>query len=104
MRLDKFLKVARILKRRTVSKELAANQRVIVNGRIAKPSTDIKAGDIIEVIFGQRSLTVRVLEVKDIVRKNEASDLYEVVEEKYLDEEMSSMFCFSRNCASTERQ
>ena len=87
MRLDKFLKVARILKRRTVSKELAANQRVIVNGRIAKPSTDIKAGDIIEVIFGQRSLTVRVLEVKDIVRKNEASDLYEVVEEKYLDEE-----------------
>ena len=87
MRLDKFLKVARILKRRTVSKELAANQRVIVNGRIAKPSTDIKDGDIIEVIFGQRSLTVRVLEVKDIVRKNEASDLYEVVEEKYLEEE-----------------
>lgn len=87
MRLDKFLKVAIILKRRTVSKELAANQRVIVNGRIAKPSTDIKAGDIIEVIFGQRSLTVRVLEVKDIVRKNEASDLYEVVEEKYLEEE-----------------
>ena len=87
MRLDKFLKVARILKRRTVSKELAANQRVVVNGRIAKPSTDIKAGDIIEVIFGQRSLTVRVLEVKDIVRKNEASDLYEVVEEKYLEEE-----------------
>ena len=87
MRLDKFLKVGRILKRRTVSKELAANQRVIVNDRIAKPSTDIKAGDIIEVIFGQRSLTVRVLEVKDIVRKNEASDLYEVVEEKYLEEE-----------------
>ena len=87
MRLDKFLKVARILKRRTVSKELAANQRGIVNGRIAKPSTDIKVGDIIEVIFGQRSLTVRVLEVKDIVRKNEASDLYEVVEEKYLEEE-----------------
>ncbi|MBE6125256.1 MAG: RNA-binding S4 domain-containing protein [Erysipelotrichaceae bacterium] len=87
MRLDKFLKVARILKRRTVSKELAANQRVIVNGRVAKPSTDIKAGDIIEVVFGQRSLTVRVLEVKDIVRKNEASDLYEVVEEKYLEEE-----------------
>ncbi len=87
MRLDKFLKVARILKRRTVSKELAANQRVIVNGRVAKPSTDIKAGDIIEVVFGQRSLTVRVLEVKDIVRKNEASDLYEVVEEKYLEDE-----------------
>ena len=87
MRLDKFLKVARILKRRTVSKELATNQRVIVNGRTAKPATDIKAGDIIEVIFGQRSLTVRVLEVRDNVRKNEAADLYEVVEERFIEEE-----------------
>ena len=86
MRLDKFLKVARILKRRTVSKELAANQRVIVNGKVAKPSTDIKAGDIIEVVFGQRCLVVRVLNVKDIVRKDEASDLYEVVQERFLDE------------------
>ena len=90
MRLDKFLKVARILKRRTISKELAANQRVIVNGKIAKPSTDIKPGDVIEVIFGLRSLTVRVLEVRDVVRKNEASDLYEVVEEKILEEETDS--------------
>lgn len=87
MRLDKFLKVARILKRRTVSKELAANQRVIVNGKTAKPSTDIKAGDTIEVIFGQRSLTVRVLDVRDNVRKNEAADLYEVVEERFLEED-----------------
>ena len=90
MRLDKFLKVARILKRRTVSKELAANQRVIVNGKIAKPSTDIKQGDVIEVIFGLRSLTVRVLDVRDVVRKNEASDLYEVIEEKILEEETDS--------------
>ncbi|MBQ3376607.1 MAG: RNA-binding S4 domain-containing protein [Erysipelotrichaceae bacterium] len=90
MRLDKFLKVARILKRRTVSKELAANQRVIVNGKIAKPSTDIKPGDVIEVIFGLRSLTVRVLDVRDVVRKNEASDLYEVIEEKILEEETDS--------------
>ena len=90
MRLDKFLKVARILKRRTVSKELAANQRVIVNGKIAKPSTDIKPGDVIEVIFGLRSLTVKVLDVRDVVRKNEASDLYEVIEEKILEEETDS--------------
>ena len=87
MRLDKFLKVARILKRRTVSKELAANQRVIVNGKVAKPSTDIKAGDIIEVVFGQRCLVVRVLNVRDIVRKDEASDLYEVVQERFLEEQ-----------------
>ncbi|MBQ1342075.1 MAG: RNA-binding S4 domain-containing protein [Erysipelotrichaceae bacterium] len=90
MRLDKFLKVARILKRRTVSKELAANQRVMVNGRIAKPATDMKAGDIIEVVFGQRSLTVRVLDVRDNVRKNEAADLYEVVEERFIEEELDT--------------
>ena len=90
MRLDKFLKVARILKRRTISKELAANQRVMVNGRIAKPATDIKAGDIIEVVFGQRSLTVRVLDVRDNVRKNEAADLYEVVEERFIEEELDT--------------
>ena len=90
MRLDKFLKVARILKRRTVSKELAANQRVIVNGKIAKPATDIKAGDLIEVVFGQRSLTVRVLDVRDNVRKNEAADLYEVVEERFIEEELDT--------------
>lgn len=84
MRLDKYLKVARILKRRTVSKELAANQRVVVNGRVAKPSTEIKAGDIIEVTFGQRCLVVRVLEVRDVVRKNDASELYEVIEERII--------------------
>jgi len=82
MRLDKYLKVTRILKRRTVSKELAANERVIVNGRIAKPATDIKIGDIIEVTFGQRCLVVKVLDVKDVVRKDDASIMYEVIEER----------------------
>lgn len=86
MRLDKYLKVARILKRRTVSKELAANQRVVVNGRVAKPSTDIKVGDVIEVTFGSRCLVVRVLEVKDVVKKNEADSMYEVVEERIVEE------------------
>ena len=86
MRLDKYLKVARILKRRTVSKELAANQRVVVNGRVAKPSTDIKVGDLIEVTFGSRCLVVRVLEVKDVVKKNEADSMYEVVEERTVEE------------------
>ena len=86
MRLDKYLKVARILKRRTVSKELAANQRVVVNGRVAKPSTDIKPGDVIEVTFGSRCLVVRVMEVKDVVKKNEADTLYEVIEERIVEE------------------
>lgn len=86
MRLDKYLKVTRILKRRTVSKELAANDRVVVNGRIAKPSTDIKIGDIIEVTFGQRCLVVKVVDVKEIVRKDDASIMYEVIEERIVKE------------------
>ena len=87
MRLDKYLKVARILKRRTVSKELAANERVVVNGRTAKPSTAVKEGDVIEVTFGSRCLVVRVLEVRDNVRKNEAGNLYEIIEERIVSEE-----------------
>lgn len=87
MRLDKYLKVARILKRRTVSKELAANERVVVNGKTAKPSTAIKAGDIIEVTFGSRCLVVRVLDVRENVLKNEAGDLYEIIEERTVSEE-----------------
>ena len=63
MRLDKYLKVSRILKRRTVSKQLAANQRVLVNGKPAKPAKEINPGDIIDVIYGERVLQVRVLEV-----------------------------------------
>ncbi len=86
MRLDKYLKVARILKRRTVSKELAENERVKVNGRIAKPATDVKVGDVIEVIFGQRALTIRVLEVKDNVKKNEAGLMYEIIDERIIEE------------------
>lgn len=86
MRLDKYLKVSRILKRRTVSKELAANQRVVINGRIAKPATEVKAGDIIEVTFGQRCLVVRVLMVKDVVKKAEAGEMYEIIEERFLEE------------------
>ena len=87
MRLDKYLKVARILKRRTVSKELAANERVVVNGKTAKPSTAVKAGDVIEVTFGSRCLVVRVLDVRDNVRKNEAGDLYEIIEERTVSED-----------------
>jgi len=87
MRLDKYLKVARILKRRTVSKELAENQRVVINGRIAKPSTEVNPGDIIEITFGQKCLVVKVLEVRDVVKKNEASVLYEVVEERIVEEQ-----------------
>lgn len=87
MRLDKYLKTARILKRRTVSKELADQQRVYVNGKVAKPSTDVKVGDIIKVIFGYRELSVRVLMIQKQVNKNDAALMFEVVEEKLLKKE-----------------
>ncbi len=81
MRLDKYLKVTRILKRREVGKELAKNQRVLINGKIAKPSSDVKINDEIEVIFGNRHLLVRVLKIQDYTKKAEADMMYEVVNE-----------------------
>ena len=79
MRLDKYLKVARILKRRTVSKDLADHQRVLINGKTAKPASEV---NVITVIFGQRQLTVRVTETAQYTRKEDAASMYEVVEEK----------------------
>lgn len=89
MRLDKYLKTARILKRRTVSKELADQQRVFVNNKVAKPSTDVKVNDIIKVEFGHRELTVRVLMIQKQVSKNDAALMFEVVEEKLIKKELN---------------
>jgi ribosomal 50S subunit-recycling heat shock protein len=80
MRLDKYLKVSRIIKRRTVANDACDTEHVSVNGRPAKASYDVKQGDIIEVTFGQRTLKVRVLDVKDFTAKSDASSLYEVIE------------------------
>jgi len=76
MRLDKFLKVSRLIKRRTVAAEACQSDRVLVNGREAKPSHAVKPGDVIEITFGQRSLKVEVLEVKESARKEDAAALY----------------------------
>ena len=84
MRLDKYLKVARILKRRSVSKELADSDRVYVNGRVAKPSTDVKVGDVIRVLFGNRDITVRVSMIQKQVSKAEAGTMFEIMEEKFI--------------------
>ncbi len=87
MRLDKYLKVSRILKRRTVSKELAINDRITVNGKIAKPSKEVKIGDIIEITYGTRVMKIKVLDIKEIVRKNDASILYEVLEDYRMEQD-----------------
>lgn len=79
MRLDKFLKVSRIIKRRTVAKDVCDAGKVMVNERPAKAGTEVVAGDRIDLRFGEKTLSVRVLEVRDNVRANEADSLYEVL-------------------------
>ncbi len=79
MRIDKFLKVSRILKRRTVAQEACGEEKVLINGKPAKPSTNVKIGDVIEVLYSAGSLKVRVLNIKETVKKEEAASLYEVV-------------------------
>ena len=80
MRLDKFLKVSRIIKRRTVANEACDAEHVAVNGKRAKASYDVKEGDVIEITFGQRTLKARVLNVKEFTTKADASTLYEIIE------------------------
>ena len=87
MRLDKFIKTARILKRREAAKELALQQRIWVNDRIAKPSTEVEIGDLITLRFGTRILTVRVLDIKKQVSKQSALELFEIVKEEKCEEE-----------------
>ena len=82
MRIDKYLKVSRILKRRAVSKELALNQRIEINGKTVKPSHEVNAGDIIAVTYGTRKITVRVLTVQEAKRKKDAADMYELISEE----------------------
>ena len=79
MRLDKFLKVSRLIKRRTVANEACDAGRVTVNGRPAKASVNVKVGDIIEIAFGQKTVKVKVLNLLDTTKKEEAKDLFEYI-------------------------
>lgn len=76
MRLDKYLKVSRLIKRRTVANEACDNERVTVNGRPAKASYDVKVGDILEIRFGTKTVRIEVLQVADNVRKDDAVGMY----------------------------
>ena len=79
MRIDKFLKVSRIIKRRTVAKEACDRERVSLNGRVCKAGAEVGEGDVIEVRFGQSVFKARVLSLKESVRKEEAAEMYEVI-------------------------
>ena len=80
MRLDKYLKISRIIKRRTVANDACDTEHVSVNGKKAKASYDVKEGDIIEITFGQKTLKIKVLDVREHVAKADASALYQVLE------------------------
>lgn len=79
MRIDKFLKVSRILKRRTLSKEACENSKVCVNGKDVKPSYNVKIGDVVEIKFAKNSLVFEVLDIKETVKKDQVQSLYRIL-------------------------
>ena len=81
MRLDKYLKVSRIIKRRTVANDACDNARIMVNGNVAKASYNVKLGDTIEITFGSKTVKVKVTEIKETTKKTESVGMYEVVSE-----------------------
>lgn len=85
MRLDKYLKVSRLIKRRTVANEACDTGRIFVNGKQARASYDVKPGDMIEIKMGQTPLMAKVLSVQEVVRKENAQELYEIVSGKEID-------------------
>ena len=81
MRLDKYLKVSRLIKRRTLATEVAENERILVNDKLAKPSKEVKIGDIITIEFGNKIVKVRVASIDNVSKKEDATTLYEFISE-----------------------
>lgn len=81
MRLDKYLKVSRIIKRRTVAKEACDGGRVTIGGKVAKAGTEVKVGDVLEIRFGNRLGQYRIIAIEEVVRKENAAAMYEVLSE-----------------------
>ncbi|MBQ1183772.1 MAG: RNA-binding S4 domain-containing protein [Clostridia bacterium] len=81
MRLDKYLKVSRIIKRRTVANEACDAGRVMINGKVARASYDVKVGDIMEIAFGERTVKAEILDVSEVVRKENAALMYRIIEQ-----------------------
>ncbi len=86
MRIDKYLKLTRLIKRRTVAKELSSRELFKINNKIAKPSSEVKVGDILTLILGHHILTIKVSKILDYVKKDEASSLYEIIKEENVNE------------------
>ena len=80
MRLDKYLKVSRLIKRRTVANEACDNGRVMINDKVAKASTEVKLGDVIEIAFGNKNVKVRVTQIVESTKKDDAKEMFEYVQ------------------------
>ncbi len=87
MRLDKFLKVSRLIKRRPLAKEVADKGRISINGQQAKASSNVKVGDELSIRFGQKMVTVKVEELQDSTKKEDAASMYRLLKEERLEEE-----------------
>ena len=85
MRLDKFLKVSRLIKRRTLAKEVADQGRVTINGKVAKASSTVKPGDELSIRFGQKVVTAKVNEVKENAKKEDAAKMFTILKEERLE-------------------
>lgn len=85
MRLDKYLKVSRIIKRRTLAKDICDQGRVAINGQVAKAASTVKSGDTLTIRFGTKELTAKVLDLKENARKEEAVSMFEIIGEKRIE-------------------
>ena len=83
MRLDKFLKVSRIIKRRSIAKEIADQGRILINGQPAKSSSRVAVGDTLTIKFGNKTETVQINRIVETTKKSEAEDIYEIIDETY---------------------
>ena len=79
MRIDKFLKNSRLIKRRTIAKEACDQERITINGKVAKPGTEVKIGDIINIKFGTSEITAKVLNLSESCKKEDAATMYEII-------------------------
>ena len=86
MRLDKFLKVSRIIKRRTIAKEVSKKQRIQINDRTAKPGSNVVEGDVLKITYGNKEITVRIKEVTNHATKENSQNMYEIINEKKLNQ------------------
>lgn len=89
MRLDKFLKVSRLIKRRTLAKEVADQGRIKINGNVAKASSDVKVGDELTVQFGRKIVTAKIEKIVETTKKDEASNMYTIIKEENIDDSIS---------------